>query len=345
MCQRRISAALDVADLLTAVEGDHPREAGVGVVGESDGDDMRCAVGAKRDEAAEVAFGEEVEGGVAEIGGCTGHEPTVAPVPTGPGVGGILVAMADTPGAVVVFGGRSEIGVALATRLAAGRTVVLAARRPDDLEGERAAVLAAGATHVDCVAFDADDTASHPVLIDQLVADHGPIEVAIVAFGILGDQQRAESDVAHALQIAHTDYLAQISVLIPLAAALRTQGSGTIIVFSSIAGVRVRKANYVYGSTKAGLDGFASGMADSLHGTGVHLLLARPGFVIGNMTHDLMAAGTKPAPMSITADQVADAVAAAYRKGRGEVWIPGRLYPASLALRMMPRAIWRRLSR
>lgn len=253
--------------------------------------------------------------------------------------------MPDSPGSVVVFGGRSEIGVAVAERLASGRTVVLAARRPDDLADEQRRLEAAGAARVVTVAFDADDTASHTALIERMVADHGPVAAAVVAFGMLGDQQRAETDVAHALQIAHTDYLAQISVLTPLATALRTQGSGTIIVFSSVAGIRVRRANYVYGSTKAGLDGFASGLSDALHGSGVRLLLARPGFVIGAMTKDLMAAGTKPAPLSVTADAVADTVVRAYRRGKGEVWIPWALRPMFFGMRLLPRAIWRRLPR
>lgn len=245
----------------------------------------------------------------------------------------------------MVFGGRSEIGVATAARLAHGQRVVLAARRPDDLVAESAILMAAGAVAVDTVAFDADDTASHPELIERLFADRSPIDVAIVAFGILGDATRAEVEVEHALQIAHTDYYAQISVMTPLALALREQGSGTIIAFSSVAGVRVRRANYVYGSTKAGLDGFASGLADALHGSGVHLLLARPGFVVGAMTRELMDSGVAPAPFSRTADQVADAVATAFRRGKGEVWIPGILRPLFFGMRLLPRAVWRRLPR
>ncbi|MGB3301107.1 SDR family NAD(P)-dependent oxidoreductase [Gordonia sp. (in: high G+C Gram-positive bacteria)] len=248
-------------------------------------------------------------------------------------------------GTIVVFGGRSEIGVATAVRLADGNRVVLAARRPENLQQETSALLAAGATDVTTLTFDADDVASHPALIESLFAEHSPIDVAIVAFGILGDAARAETDVEHALAIAHTDYYAQISVMTPLAVALRKQGSGTIIAFSSVAGVRVRRANYVYGSTKAGLDGFASGLADALQGSGVNLLLARPGFVIGAMTKELMDSGVKPAPFSRTADQVADAVARAYRKGKGEVWIPGILRPMFFGMRMLPRAVWRRLPR
>ncbi|GAB90951.1 SDR family NAD(P)-dependent oxidoreductase [Gordonia rhizosphera] len=255
------------------------------------------------------------------------------------------MAQRATTGSILLFGGRSEIGVQLVRRLAAGRVVVLAARRPEDLEHEKATILEAGATAVHTVAFDADDTDGHTDLIRSLVAEYGPVEAAIVAFGILGDQARAETDVAHALQIAHTDYLAQISVLTPLANELRDQGWGTIVVFSSVAGIRVRRANYVYGSTKAGLDGFASGLSDALHRSGVRLLLARPGFVVGEMTRDLMASGTTPAPFAVDADQVADAVARAYRKGRTEVWIPAVLRPVFFGMRLLPRAIWRRLPR
>jgi short-subunit dehydrogenase len=116
-------------------------------------------------------------------------------------------------------------------------------------------------------------------------------------------------------------------------------------VFSSVAGIRVRRANYVYGSTKAGLDGFASGLSDALHGSGVRLLLVRSGFVIGAMTRDLMAAGTKPAPLSVTADAVADSVVRAYRRGRGEVWTPWAMRPMFIGMRLLPRVIWRRLPR
>ncbi|MFT4087439.1 MAG: decaprenylphospho-beta-D-erythro-pentofuranosid-2-ulose 2-reductase [Gordonia sp. (in: high G+C Gram-positive bacteria)] len=248
-------------------------------------------------------------------------------------------------GTIVLFGGRSEIGLATAVRLAAGKRVILAARRSGDLSDSAAALVAAGAAEVIPMEFDANDVDSHPGLIDGIVDRFGPIDVAIVAFGILGDAERAETDVTHALQIAHTDYYAQISVITLLANALRAEASGTIIVFSSVAGVRVRRANYVYGSTKAGLDGFASGLSDALHGTGAKVLLARPGFVIGNMTRELMDSGVKPAPLSVTADQVADAVVRAYRKGKGEVWIPGLLRPLFFGMRLLPRAVWRRLPR
>ena len=152
--------------------------------------------------------------------------------------------MEDT-GTVVIFGGRSEIGLELATRLAPGRTVVLAAREADRLADEVAAVRAAGASSVHTVEFEADDLGSHGPLVDALIADYGPIGTAVLAFGILGDQARAEADAAHAVAIVHTDYVAQVSLLTLLAQRMRTAGRGRIVVFSSVAGGRVRRANYV----------------------------------------------------------------------------------------------------
>ncbi|ACU72044.1 short-chain dehydrogenase/reductase SDR [Catenulispora acidiphila DSM 44928] len=245
-----------------------------------------------------------------------------------------------TEGAVLLLGGRSEIGLKVAERLAAGRTVVLAARRSEALEAEAARVKAAGAADVHRVEFDADEVAAHPELMTKVFADAGPVGVVVVAFGILGDQERAERDPAHAVQVVHTDYVAQISILTVLATLLKAQGRGDLVVFSSVAGLRVRRANYVYGSAKAGLDGFASGLGDALHGTGVHLLLVRSGFVVGRMTE-----GMSPAPLSSTPDQVADAVVGALRKRRIRVWVPWALRPMYFVARLVPQAVWRRMPR
>ncbi|AKK27725.1 SDR family NAD(P)-dependent oxidoreductase [Mycobacterium sp. EPa45] len=249
--------------------------------------------------------------------------------------------MSDTgAGPVVIFGGRSEIGVELAKRLAAGATVILAARRADELDEQVSALQTAGAAAVHTVEFDADDVSAHGPLVEKLVVEHGPIGTAVLAFGILGDQARAEADPVHAVAVVQTDYVAQVSLLTHLCAAMRAADRGALVVFSSIAGVRGRRANYVYGSAKAGLDAFASGLADALHGTGVRLLLVRPGFVIGRMTE-----GMDPAPMSSTPVKVADATARALRKGRSEVWVPGPLRLLAFAFRMAPRFVWRRMPR
>jgi len=141
--------------------------------------------------------------------------------------------------------------------------------------------------------------------------------------------------------VVHTDYVAQVNLLTLLAQRMRAVGHGRIVVFSSIAGVRVRRANYVYGSAKAGLDGFASGLADALHGSGVRVLIVRSGFVIGRMT-----TGMTPTILSSTPAQVAEATARALSSGgRRIVWVPRAMRALALATRPIPQSIWRRMPR
>ncbi|MBK8460402.1 MAG: SDR family NAD(P)-dependent oxidoreductase [Micropruina sp.] len=238
---------------------------------------------------------------------------------------------------VVVFGGRSEIGLEIAHRLAAGNTVVLASRGAVPADP----VALPGAARVLAFSFDADDTASHRDLVARIEAEAGPIDIAVLAFGVLGDQARAEADESEVVRILHTDFIAQAALLTVLANVMRPRAAGTIVAFSSVAGQRVRRPNYVYGSAKAGLDGFASGLADALHGSGVDLIIARPGFVIGRMTE-----GMSPAPFSSTPAQVADAVVRRVRHpGPPELWIPWQLRALFAIAAVVPRSLWRRMPR
>ena len=238
---------------------------------------------------------------------------------------------------VLILGATSEIGGEIAKLLAAGNTFHLAARRLDALAPLQSQLERLGARQVQLHEFDALDATR----IEPLLAQIGHLDVAVVSFGILGDQAQAEADPKHAALIANTDYTAQIVTLTALAAHMRQQGSGTIVAFSSIAGFRARRANYVYGSTKAGLDTFCQGLSDALHGSGVQVITARPGFVIGSMTE-----GMKPAPMSVYATDVAQAVVAQIARGKSRtLWIPAKLQILAWVMRLVPRPIWRKLPR
>jgi decaprenylphospho-beta-D-erythro-pentofuranosid-2-ulose 2-reductase len=241
---------------------------------------------------------------------------------------------------VLVLGGRSEIGVAIASELAGPRhaTVVLAARRPESLAAEVAAVKASGAERVETVAFDADDTDSHETLINDVAKLIGDIDVVVLAFGLLGDQAADAAGGDGAVRLAQTNYVDAVSVSLAVARLLRRQGHGTLVVLSSVAGERVRKANFIYGSTKAALDGFAQGLADDLVGTGAGVLIVRPGFVKGRMT-----AGMDAAPMATTPTAVAQATATALAAGKEIIWVPGILRLAFAVFRHLPRSVWRRL--
>ena len=102
---------------------------------------------------------------------------------------------------MVVFGGRSEIGFELALRLAPGATVILTTRHGHSLNQQVSALRAAGAAEVHVKAFDADDLTSHAQVLDEILTEHGPIGTAVLAFGLLGDQARAEDDVDHAVAV------------------------------------------------------------------------------------------------------------------------------------------------
>ncbi|MDP9396142.1 MAG: decaprenylphospho-beta-D-erythro-pentofuranosid-2-ulose 2-reductase [Actinomycetota bacterium] len=253
-----------------------------------------------------------------------------------------MINALGSPQSVLVLGGTSEIGLAIAEEFVGDRArrVILAGRDAESVRaaGERLQKTAPSASvDVSVVEFDAHDRASHTAVVDQAFA-HGDIDVAVLAFGILGDQARAERDADHAVEIATVNYAAAVSVAVPLAQALRRQGHGALVVLSSVAGERARRSNFVYGSSKAGLDAFASGLGDALHGSGVHVMVVRPGFVTTKMTAHL-----QPAPLSTTPEAVAKAVVTGLRWRKDTVWVPAALRFVMSALRHTPRAIFRKL--
>lgn len=240
---------------------------------------------------------------------------------------------------VLVLGATSDIGSEIARRLAPGSTIVLAARRLEACTELATELHSLGAVRVEMQYFDALDLGSHATIVEYATS-LGSVSHAVVCFGILGDHERALGEPEHAVEIANIDYVAQVSMLLTLAKALRGQTApARIFAFSSIAGWRARKANFVYGSTKAGLDAFCQGLIDELHGSNVSLILARPGFVIGSMTK-----GMKPAPMSVTPDFVADRLVN-WRGGSATLWIPRRLAGLARVMSVVPRPVWRRMPR
>ncbi|HEY2813234.1 MAG TPA: decaprenylphospho-beta-D-erythro-pentofuranosid-2-ulose 2-reductase [Acidimicrobiales bacterium] len=240
----------------------------------------------------------------------------------------------------LVLGGGSEIAQATLRRLVPQgcRTITLAARRPDDLAGEVDALTAAGATSVRTVAFDALDTASHADVIDKCF-EAGDVDLVLIAFGVLGDQDVFDDDPEAAAELARANYVGVVSSGLAAARAMRRQGHGTIVVLSSVAGERARKSNFVYGSSKAATDSFAQGLSDSLAGSGVGVLVVRPGFV-----HTKMTAGMEAAPFSTSPDAVAEAIVEGLAAGKQIVWVPSLLHWVMVVFRHLPRPVWRRVS-
>ena len=244
------------------------------------------------------------------------------------------------PQTILLLGGTSEIGLAICARYlrTAPARVVLAAL-PDDpgREDARAQMKAAGAREVEVVDFDALDMDSHPKLIEQAFAG-GDVDVAIIAFGLLGDPEQLWQNQSQAVQIAQVNYTAAVSVGVLLADRMRAQGYGQIIAMSSAAGERVRRSNFVYGSTKAGLDGFYLGLGEALREHGVRVLVIRPGQVRTRMSSHL-----KEAPLTVDKEDVAELAVSAAAKGKDLVWAPGAFRYVMMVLRHIPRPIFRKL--
>lgn len=243
------------------------------------------------------------------------------------------------PQSIVLLGGTSDIGLAIVRELLspATRTIVLCCR--DAAAGNAAADgLRSDGVTVDVRPFDAVDAASHGPLLAGIAADHGDIDVVIHAAGLLGDDDIATVDPVAAFELAQVNVAGGMSVLVAAANVLRAQGHGAIVVLSSVAGERVRAANSAYGATKAGLDGFAQGLGDSIAADGVHVLVVRPGFVRTSMTE-----GRPAAPLATTPEAVAEVTVKALRARRRTVWAPAMMRPIFMVFRHLPGPVWRRL--
>ncbi|MCZ7535191.1 MAG: decaprenylphospho-beta-D-erythro-pentofuranosid-2-ulose 2-reductase [Acidimicrobiia bacterium] len=245
-----------------------------------------------------------------------------------------------SPQSVLVLGGGSDIAIATVRLLAGSRAerVVLAARRPEALDGAVDDIRSAGARIVETVRFDATDFASHEAFVDDAWERFGDFDLVLFAFGVLGDQTRSENDPAAAVDVIQTNFTGAASVAIPVARRMLAQGHGSIVVLSSVAAERARRANFVYGSSKSGMDQFFQGLGDMLHGHGVHVMVVRPGFVRTKMT-----AGMQAAPFSTTPEEVARAIARGLERGKEKIWVPGPVRAIATAMHHIPRPIYRRL--
>jgi decaprenylphospho-beta-D-erythro-pentofuranosid-2-ulose 2-reductase len=244
------------------------------------------------------------------------------------------------PQTILLFGGTSEIGLAICERYlrTAPARIVLAAL-PDDpgRDDAVAQMKAAGARSVELIDFDAVDTESHPKVIDAAFAG-GDVDVAIVAFGLLGDAEELWQNQRKAVQIAEINYTAAVSVGVLLGEKMRAQGFGQIMAMSSAAGERVRRSNFVYGSTKAGLDGFYLGLSEALRVFGVRVLVIRPGQV-----RTRLSAHVKEPPLTVDKEYVAELAVKSAAKGKELIWAPPAFRYVMMVLRHIPRPIFRKL--
>ncbi|WP_257183510.1 decaprenylphospho-beta-D-erythro-pentofuranosid-2-ulose 2-reductase [Corynebacterium cystitidis] len=244
---------------------------------------------------------------------------------------------------ILLLGGTSEIGLGIVEEFVSrggNPTVTLAARKESPrIDDARAQIEAAGAEAVNVIDFDAATFDTHPAVIDEAFS-HGDVDIAIVAFGSLGDQEQLWQDQQAAVDSAQLNYTAPVSVGVLLGQKFKAQGHGTIVAMSSVAGMRVRRSNFVYGASKAGVDGFYTQLGEALRGFGVNVLVVRPGQVRTKMTADI----EKEAPLTVDVDDVAKETVEAVLKKESHLFVHKAFGPVSFVLQHIPAPIMRRLN-
>lgn len=245
------------------------------------------------------------------------------------------------PQNIIVLAGSSDIARAITKKLCGARahTVILAGRDRQLLDEAAREARDCGASRTDTVIFDAQDVSGAAAAVREAfdkAGDH--VDLVVMAVGLLGDQEHDQGDVVATTRVVNVNFSWPVAALTEVRRRLVAQGSGRILVLSSVGAIRVRASAYLYGGAKAGLDRLCQGMADSLIGTGVSLHLVRPGAVRTRMT-----AGLHEVPFTTGVDVVAENVMRGLARGDQVIWSPPLLRYVYAVLRHLPGPLWRKV--
>jgi len=244
------------------------------------------------------------------------------------------------PSRILVLGATSAIATAVCRELIApGTHFYLVARSPDRLDAVRSDLLTRGAAAVTTRALNLDDVNAHAQMLSDAAVDLGSIDFALLAHGILGDQEQAQSNYASAYAILHTNFISATSLITWLANYFENAHKGTLAVISSVAGDRGRKSNYVYGASKGALNIFLDGVRNRIDRSGAHVLTIRPGFVATPMTAHL-----PQGPLFATPAKVAKLIVSAIAARKDVVYVPGFWRPIMFVIRSVPEWIFKKLN-
>ncbi|TXJ28307.1 MAG: SDR family oxidoreductase [Chitinophagaceae bacterium] len=216
---------------------------------------------------------------------------------------------------VLILGASSEMGFEIARKFAIQKfDVQLAGRQPDQIRPLQSDLQIRYGVHCTVHAFDAMDMASHNSFYQSLPAKP---DVTACIVGYMNDNEKVIADQAETIRTINTNFTGPVSILNIIAADYATRKSGTIIGISSVAGLRGRQSNYIYGSAKAGFTAYLSGLRNKLYHDGVHVVTVLPGFVNTKMTAHL----ALPPLLTAQPQQVADAVYKAYLKKKNVIYV------------------------
>ncbi len=240
---------------------------------------------------------------------------------------------------VLIVGATSAIAEAVARLLAAqGDLLYLVGRRAEALEAIAADLRVRGAARVQTEVMDANAIERHAALLDNADVALGGLDTVLIAHGTLSDQAACQQSVALTFQELHTNALSVIALLTLIANHFEAQRVGTIAVISSVAGDRGRQSNYVYGTAKAAISTFLSGLRQRLYKSGVQVVTIKPGFVDTPMTRDFSKGLLWAKP-----ERVARDIVRAMENGKDVVYTPGFWWAIMQLIKSIPEFVFRRL--
>lgn len=240
---------------------------------------------------------------------------------------------------ILIIGATSAIAEHCA-RLWAGRGAVLGlvGRDAPRLEVMASDLQVRGAARVHSMTADLNDIEHHDTWLQQAFQALGPIDTVLIAHGTLSDQAACQDSVALTLAEMQTNALSTIALLTLLGNRLEQQGYGTLAVISSVAGDRGRASNYVYGSAKAMVTAFTSGLRQRLAKRGVNVLTIKPGFVDTPMT-----AAFKKGVLWAQPSSVATLIVKAIEQQKSVVYVPGFWRLIMAVIQHIPEFIFKRI--
>jgi decaprenylphospho-beta-D-erythro-pentofuranosid-2-ulose 2-reductase len=238
---------------------------------------------------------------------------------------------------VLILGAASDMAIAIAEKFASeGCHIQLAARNVHRLEPLQSDLAIKYTSRVSIHEFDAVDFDSHANVFAEL---NPKPEITICVFGYLGDNEKAAADWNEAARILHSNFTGVVSILNIVAQHYKNAGQGLIVGIASVAGERGRQSNYMYGSAKAGLIAYLSGLRNRLYRENVHVLTVQPGFVYTRMTEELKL----PKLLTATPEQVAEAVYRGVQNRRNVIYVKWFWRWIMLIIKLIPEPIFKRL--
>jgi decaprenylphospho-beta-D-erythro-pentofuranosid-2-ulose 2-reductase len=220
-----------------------------------------------------------------------------------------------------------------------GASFHLVARNPEKLKAVASDLETRGASVVFTRVMDLDDTAAHEEMLAEAVQNLEAIDLALIAHGILGDQERDQASFAATEAILRTNFLSAVSLITWLANYFESTHQGTLAVISSVAGDRGRKSNYIYGASKGALNIFLEGVRNRIDRGGVQVLTIKPGFVETPMTAHLPQNALFAHPAA-----VGRGILKAIEKRKDTAYVPPIWALIMLIIRSIPNRIFKKLN-